>query len=127
MARYGGMFGPDVTFLGVDRCDLEDAASFDGAGAVVIGAPYDAGTSYRAGARFGPKAIRTTDYLPHDGSRPSLPLRVDGLQALHVLDGGDVEMPGVEGKAALDRLERAVRAVAERGAIPVTLGGDHTV
>ncbi len=121
------MFGPDVTFLGVERCDLEDAAQLRGADAVIIGAPYDAGASYRGGARFGPKMIRTTDYLPHDSSRPHLALRVDPLQDLRVLDAGDVEMPGVEARLPLDNLENAVRAVAEAGAIPIVLGGDHTI
>jgi agmatinase len=121
------MFGPDVTFLGVERCDLDDPSQLKGADVVIIGAPYDAGASYRGGARFGPKMIRTTDYLPHDSSRPHLALRVDPLQDLRVLDAGDVEMPGVEGMTPLNRLEAAVRTVAEAGAIPVILGGDHTI
>src|SRR2546425_11903416 len=121
------MFGPDVTFLGVPRCDLGDLATFEGADVVIIGAPYDAGTSYRAGARFGPKMIRTTDYLPHDASRPHLALRVDPLQDLRVVDAGDIEMAGVEGQAALNALERAVQTAAEAGAIPLVLGGDHTI
>jgi agmatinase len=41
----------------------------------VLGAPYDAGSSYRAGARFGPQAIRMADYLAHDAARPHLALR----------------------------------------------------
>jgi agmatinase len=127
MARYGGMFGPDVTFLGVPKCDLADTTTLQSADAVVIGAPYDAGTSYRAGARFGPQAIRMTDYLPHDASRPHLALRVDPLRELAVVDAGDVEMPGVEARQPLERLETAVQSVAEAGAVPVILGGDHTV
>src|SRR2546427_1442295 len=121
------MFGPDVTFLGVAQCDLDDRSTYEGADVVIIGAPYDAGTSYRAGARFGPKMIRTTDYLPHDSSRPHLALRVDPLQELRVVDAGDIEMAGVEGQAALNALERAVQTAAEAGAIPLVLGGDHTI
>jgi len=121
------MYGPDVTFLGIERCDLEQPATFEGADAVIIGAPYDAGTSYRAGARFGPQMIRSTDYLPHDASRPHLALRVDPLRDMRVLDAGDIEMYGVKGREPLDALERAVRAAAEAGAIPITLGGDHTI
>ena len=121
------MYGPDVTFLGVSRCDLDEPATFAGADVVIIGAPYDAGTSYRAGARFGPKAIRTTDYHPHESSRPHLALRVDPLRDLRVVDAGDIEMPGVEARAPIDALEKAVRTAAEAGAIPVILGGDHTV
>jgi agmatinase len=123
----GPMFGPDVTFLGIDRCDLEDASSYAGADVVILGAPFDSGTSYRSGARFGPMAIRSTDYLPHDGSRPSLALGVDPLRDLRVLDAGDIEMPPTETELSLNRLEDAVHAVCAAGAIPVILGGDHTI
>ena len=92
MARYGPQFGPDITFLGVARCDWTDPATFPGADVVILGAPFDGGTSYRSGARFGPQYIRQTCYLPHDGSRPSLALRADGLTDLRVYDAGDVEM-----------------------------------
>ena len=71
MARYGAQFGPDITFLGVPACDLDDPATYADADVVVVGAPFDGGTSHRPGTRFGPQAIRMTDYLPHDGSRPS--------------------------------------------------------
>jgi agmatinase len=121
------MYGPDVTFLGVPRCDLDDPDSLAGADVVIVGAPYDAGASYRAGTRFGPQAIRTADYLQHGGGRPHLALRVDPLTDLTVRDAGDVLMPGVEGRTPLDRLEAAVQAVATAGAIPVILGGDHTI
>ncbi len=121
------MYGPDVTFLGVERCDLDDPPTYAGADVVIIGAPYDAGTSYRAGARFGPKVIRTTDYNPHDASRPHLALRVDPLRDLRVVDAGDIEMPGVEARVPIEALEKAVRIATEAGAIPVILGGDHTI
>ena len=121
------MFGPDVTFLGVDRCDLADPASFAGADVVIVGAPFDGGTSHRPGTRFGPQAIRSTDYLPHDGSRPHLALRVDALRDLRVLDAGDVEMPPGEIERSLAALEEAVATVAGSGAIPVVLGGDHSI
>src|SRR3981189_3649701 len=109
MPRLGGRYGPEWPFVGVERCDLEQPSTLEGADVVIIGAPYDAGTSYRAGARFGPKMIRTTDYLPHDASRPHLTLRVDPLRDLRVLDAGDIEMPGVEARVPLYRLEAAVR------------------
>jgi agmatinase len=108
MARYGAQFGPDFTFLGVPACDLDDEASYAGADVVVLGAPFDGGTSHRPGTRFGPQAIRMTDYLAHDGSRPSLALRTDGLQDLRVVDAGDVEMPPGDIERALGVLEAAV-------------------
>jgi agmatinase len=121
------MFGPPVTFLGVPEADLDDPTSLAGAGAVVLGAPFDGGTSHRAGCRFGPSAMRVTDYLPHDGRRPHLALGVDPLVDLAVVDAGDVEMPPGDMEASLARLESAVERVAAAGAIPVVLGGDHTI
>jgi guanidinobutyrase len=121
------MFGPDVTFLGIGRCDLDEPASFADADVVILGAPYDSGTSYRSGARFGPMAIRSTDYLPHDGSRPHLALGVDPLVDMRVLDAGDIIMPPTETEQSLNRLEDAVAKVCAAGAIPVILGGDHTI
>ena len=121
------MFGPDVTFLGVPRCDLSDPSTMQGADVVVLGAPWDGGTSHRAGTRFGPLAIRTTDYLGHDGSRPHLALGVDALRDLRVVDAGDVEMPPGHVERSLQALEEAVATVASAGAVPVVLGGDHSV
>ena len=41
MARYGPQLGPDITFLGVARCDWADPATFPGADVVILGAPFD--------------------------------------------------------------------------------------
>ena len=127
MTRYGAQYGPDVTFLGVDRCDLDEPESYADADVVIVGAPFDGGTSHRPGTRFGPQAIRMTDYLAHNGSRPSLALRTDGLTDLRVVDAGDVEMYSGDIEQALPALEAAVEKVARSGAIPVVLGGDHSI
>ncbi len=128
------MYGPDVTFLGVPRVDIDAVAAPGGPGqsntaldVVFLGAPFDSGTSHRPGARFGPQAIRTTDYLPHNSARPHLALGVDPLADLRVADAGDVLMPPGSMIESLEALERAVLAIASAGAIPVVLGGDHTV
>src|SRR5690349_3830740 len=127
MTRYGQQFGPDFTFLGVDAVDLADPAALAAADVVVVGAPFDGGTSHRPGTRFGPQAIRQTCYLPHDGSRPHMALRVDALQDVRVVDAGDVEMPPGEIERSLGNLEEAVYAVASAGAVPLVLGGDHSI
>jgi agmatinase len=127
MTRYGAQFGPDITFLGVDPVDLADADALAAADVVVVGAPFDGGTSHRPGTRFGPSAIRQTCYLPHDGSRPHLALRVDALKDVRVVDAGDVEMTPGDTERALGALEEAVYAVASAGAIPLVLGGDHSI
>ena len=127
MTRYGAQFGPDLTFLGVDRVDLDDGDALAAADVVVVGAPFDGGTSHRPGTRFGPQAIRQTCYLPQDGSRPHLALRVDALRDVRVVDAGDVEMPPGEIERALGALEEAVHTVAAAGAVPLVLGGDHSI
>jgi agmatinase len=127
MARYGAQYGPDITFLGVQRCDWAEPASYADADVVILGAPFDGGTSHRAGTRFGPQYIRQTCYLPHDGSRPSLAMRVDGLVDLHVYDAGDVELFSGDAERSVRDLQAAVYAVTAAGAIPLVLGGDHTI
>jgi agmatinase len=127
MARYGAQFGPDITFLGVDRCDWASPETYPDADVVILGVPFDGGTSHRAGTRFGPNAIRQACYLAHDGSRPSLALRTDGLRDLRVYDAGDVEMFSGDAERSVRDLRAAVYAVARTGAIPLVLGGDHTI
>ena len=80
----------------------------------IVGAPFDSGTSYRAGARMGPFAIRSCDYSIHTGSRPHLALRVDPLLDLGVVDAGDVEMAPTETVKALNNLPHAVTTLAGR-------------
>jgi agmatinase len=121
------MYGPAFTFLGIPSCDLEIAESYAGADVVIIGAPIDSGTSFRSGAKFGPQAIRGTDYLPHDGERPHMALRTDGLKDLKVVDAGDLLMPPDDLVKALKMLEEATEKITASGAIPLILGGDHSI
>jgi agmatinase len=127
MTRYGAMFGPDITFLGVDPIDLDDLSTYADADVVIVGAPFDGGTSYRAGARFGPKAMREACYLEFDGSRPSLAMAVDGLKDIRVVDAGDVEMFSGDAAKSCADLEVVIEKIARSGAIPLVLGGDHTI
>src|SRR5215469_15479019 len=127
MSRLGNMYGPDATFLGVPKADLDKKDTWSGSDVVIIGAPFDGGTSHRPGARFGPQAIRFTDYLPHDGSRPHLALGVDPLAELAVVDAGVVFKDTATTERSLQRLEEAVHGACHGGALPVILGGDHTI
>ncbi len=127
MTRYGSQFGPNYTFLGVPECDLADLATYSDADVVIVGAPFDGGTSYRSGARFGPQALRAACYLEHDGSRPSLAMRVDGLRDLKVVDAGDVELYSGDAARSCADLEVEIEKIANTGAIPLVLGGDHTI
>jgi agmatinase len=127
MTNHGNMYGPNFTFLGIPSCDLDDPKTYAGADVIILGAPIDSGTSHRSGAKFGPQAIRGGDYLPHDGSRPHLALRTDGLKDLKVFDAGDLMMPGSDLTGSLAILAAATEKISRAGIIPVVLGGDHSI
>lgn len=127
MTNHGNLYGPSFTFLGIPTCDLEVPASYADADVIILGAPIDSGTSHRSGAKFGPQAIRGGDYLPHDGERPHLALRTDGLKDLKVYDAGDLLMPGGDLIASLEVLASATEQISRAGIIPVILGGDHSI
>ena len=127
MVNHGNMYGPDFTFLGIERCDLDIPSSYADADVVIVGAPIDSGTSHRSGAKFGPQAIRGGDYLPHDAERPHLALRIDALKEMKVVDAGDLLMPGSDLVASLEVLAQATEKISRAGAIPVILGGDHSI
>jgi agmatinase len=127
MTNIGNMYGPDFTFLGIPRCDLDKPESYKGADVIIVGAPIDSGTSHRSGAKFGPQAIRMGDYLPHDGERPHLALRIDGLKELKIFDAGDLLMPPGNLEEALLVLKKTTEKISRAGAIPVVLGGDHSI
>ncbi len=127
MVNHGNMYGPSFTFLGIAQCDLDIPSTYADADIVIVGAPIDSGTSHRSGAKFGPQAIRGGDYLPHDASRPHLALRTDGLKDLKVVDAGDLMMPGGDLVASLAILREATEKISRSGAIPVILGGDHSI
>ncbi len=117
-------WGPRPTFAGVPGVARDDLGNHD---VVIVGAPVDWGTSYRPGTRFGPKAIREADYLPPDASRPHLPTGIDALATLDVVDAGDIETPPGYLELSLETVRNRVGAIAATGAVPLVLGGDHSI
>jgi len=95
-----------------------------GADVVVCGLPFDAGTSFRPGARFGPEAIRSASVL----LRPYHPVHdIQVLDALRIVDWGDTaSSPGNNERAVAQMAEQLAGPVAG-GAMTLGLGGDHTV
>ena len=94
----------------------------DPASYVVVGAPLDATTTFQPGTRFGPDRVRRfaetyDDYDHETGSR---------FSALGVHDGGDVH-PWDDVEAYLDHLAAELRSVVLNDAVPLLLGGEHTV
>jgi agmatinase len=95
-----------------------------GADVAVVGIPFDTGTSYRPGARFGPEAIRSVSVLLRDYDPV---IDVDVLGSLEVIDFGDVWAPPGDAEGAMTRLADALSPIAEAGARSLGLGGDHLV
>ena len=122
--NHDGHFANRTTFAGAPRADLGELDDVDVA---IVGAPFDWGTTYRPGARFGPAAIRGGNYLGADASRPHLPTGIDPFQELHIVDLGDFELPPGYIEESISRIRRGVARIAEQGAIPIVLGGDHTI
>jgi agmatinase len=90
----------------------------------IVGAPFDDAVSHRPGARFGPRAIREATYT--DG-KYSLQLDVEPFQELDVVDAGDANIVPAWVDRGHAMIHRKVREVAATGAVPIILGGDHSI
>ena len=101
----------------------EDAGELAGADVVVLGAPMDELVSDRPGARFGPRAIRAAS-VPHG---VHLEAGVDALTDLRVIDYGDAAIVPADPLASHAAIESVVGDVVAAGAIPIVLGGDHSI
>lgn len=94
--------------------------------AAILGVPYDMGTHpVRIGSRQGPAAIREQSYLVRRYQPPEADF--DPVDRLGLVDVGNVALTASRVEDAFERIEAAVRAVVEAGAIPVTMGGDGSV
>ena len=89
------------------------------------GAPYDDSVSHRPGARFGPRAIRQASY--HAGAINSLQLDIEPYDWLNVVDAGDAPVTPMDIDRAHAVIGRKVWEVARTGAVPIVLGGDHSI
>jgi len=91
---------------------------------VIVGVPYDGGTSYRSGARFGPRAIRQASLLLWGYNNT---LGVRPLDHLRLIDYGDVDVipPSIDDTMA--NIAGEVGALLARGATVLALGGDHSI
>jgi agmatinase len=112
-------FAGPPTFARLPRLDEVSRADV-----AIVGLPFDAGTSYRPGARFGPAHIRASSrllrpYHPAVGTAP--------FAALQVADAGDLALNPFDITEALAAAETGIRGLAEDGATVVGLGGDHTL
>jgi agmatinase len=103
---------------------LPNVQDLENADVAVVGAPFDTGASFRAGARFGPEGIRSVSHLlrPYNPSQD-----VSIFEHLSVVDFGDV--PVVPGyiEESYERIAAGLEEVHRAGVVPIVLGGDHSV
>lgn len=101
--------------------DVRECGAYDVA---VLGAPFDGGTTYRPGTRFGPQGIRRISalYGPY-----SFELGVDLRESITIGDLGDVFTIPANIEKTFDQISKAVSHVYASGAFPVVLGGDHSI
>jgi agmatinase len=90
----------------------------------VFGVPFDTGTSFRPGARFGPAAIRDASII----LKPYCPLTdVNIVENISVLDYGDIDtVPGYMDDS-FARIEEGMSKICQAGVIPLGMGGDHSI
>jgi agmatinase len=92
--------------------------------AALIGVPFDGGTSYRTGPRFGPRNIRVQSAM----IRPYNPvLDVSPFERLRVADFGDLSVNPISIEATYSRIEGGLKPVLDAGTVPICVGGDHSI
>jgi agmatinase len=95
-----------------------------GVDVAVVGVPFDTATSYRAGARFGPEAIRAASPL----LRPWHPaLGVDVFASHSVVDWGDIAITPGNAARTMEQIEAGLHELLSAGVTPIVLGGDHSI
>ena len=115
MPRFGG----PATMM-----RLPAQATAEGLDACFVGIPMDIGTSMRPGTRFGPRQIRAESAMlrPYNMATGAAP-----FEHLQVADIGDVAINTFDLKKSVDIIAEAYRGILGHGAVPLTLGGDHTL
>ncbi len=101
--------------------DVNDVGKFDVA---VLGVPFDGGTTYRPGTRFGPQGIRRISalYTPYNYE-----IGVDLREQMSLCDVGDIFTIPANIEKSFDQISKGVAHVFASGAMPIILGGDHSI
>ncbi|QHQ35080.1 agmatinase [Algicella marina] len=134
MAGHGYESGRlDLPFVGIatfgKRAVCTDWSAL-AADVAVLGAPFDAGTQYRSGARFGPRAVREASTLFSFGHAGAYDHEDDAVYLggdVRIVDMGDADIVHTDTEASHANIETGVRAALAAGALPVVIGGDHSV
>lgn len=123
----------NLPFVGIatfgKRPYVEDWSLLD-ADVAILGAPFDAGTQWRSGARFGPRAVREASTLFSFGHAGAYDHEDDATylpEAVRIVDMGDADIIHTDTEGSHANIELGVRAALKAGALPVTIGGDHSI
>ena len=114
---YAGL----LTFGGTPY--TQDSAELEGVDVAIVGAPTDDLVSDRPGTRFGPRAIRAAGCPPG----PHLEAGIDAFAALRIVDYGDAPVIPADAERTHAAIEQLVGEVVDAGALPLVLGGDHSI
>jgi agmatinase len=118
-SRKSPRFAQPATFM-----RLPYQTDLSGVDVALLGVPFDSGTSYRSGARLGPREVRAQSSLIR---LYSYFLKVSPFEALTIVDAGDVDAPPVGIEPAYAAIEAGVRRIVDAGAMPLVVGGDHSI
>jgi agmatinase len=103
---------------------LPSVQDLENSDAAIVGAPFDTGATFRAGARFGPEGIRSVSHLLRRYN-PSLDVAI--FDHLSVIDYGDVPViPGYI-EESYSRIAEGLEPIHRAGVVPIVLGGDHSI
>lgn len=123
----------NLPFVGIStfgkRPYVEDWTKID-ADVAVLGAPFDFGTQFRAGSRFGPRAVREASTLfsfGHAGAYDHEDDRMYLGEGVRIVDIGDADIVHTNTEKSHANIRRGVNAILDAGALPVVIGGDHSV
>ena len=97
---------------------------------VVIGIPYDMGTQWKSGTRMGPRGMREGSTLYSFGLDGAYDIEKDIMYLgpdCKVVDCGDVDMVHGDLEQSFENVEESIRKIVATGAMPVVMGGDHSV
>ena len=123
----------NLPFVGVStfaKRELVTDWSQINADVAVLGAPFDFGTQWRAGARFGPRGIRDASTLfsfGHSGAYDHEDDVTYLTEDVKIVDIGDADIIHTDTIKSHKNIEKGVRSILKAGALPVVLGGDHSV
>jgi agmatinase len=101
----------------------QDPAELVGVNVAIVGAPTDDLVSDRPGARFAPRAIRAASCPPG----LHLETGIDATKVLRIVDFGDAPVIPADPVRTHEAIERTVGEVVAAGAVPIVLGGDHSI